>query len=314
MAPTERVFLAADDVSTAKVFALTHPRHGARVQFMRTAEQLLEVQRFADAEPRSWLIAAEGGGDRVQQDGSFFLATPVDPLFFILPALLEARGTSADGPGYYKPLSDIICGDDAAPLQEHVCTLPGLVERLRSLCDVNDKYDEPMLRYNDAKTVTWLRGKAAAVRDFLASSQAAPTSAAAVDLSQFDEPVAAEGARRAEDCTLSALGFVSEYLGPQLQAKLCAAHGTTAEAVSATRSKPKRPTAERSEPASTTGTWAVDEESQVQTRPLQESTRPPADQPAAKKPKPAPVAKAAASAAPLKKGQKTMMGFFAKPK
>eukprot|EP00966_Prymnesium_polylepis_P278821 6440987-Prymnesium_polylepis.1 len=167
----ERVFLAADDLADASIFALKHPRTGSKLQFARTPGRLLEIQRFAEAatEPRSWLLV--GGQDRVLQDGSLFLATPMDPLFMLLPQLLQARGTT-DGErrGYFQPLSDVITGDDAAELVEHVCTLPRLVEQLRAVCDVNDKYDEPMLRYNDQKVLGWLRRKVAAVRRHLAAN------------------------------------------------------------------------------------------------------------------------------------------------
>lgn len=51
-----------------------------------------------------------------------------------------------------------------------MCTLPGLAEKLKAVCDVNDKYDEPMLRYSDSKVLSWLRRKVVAVRDHLAAT------------------------------------------------------------------------------------------------------------------------------------------------
>ena len=134
----ERVFVAAEDVANAQIFALKHPRTGVTAQFARTASRLLEVHRFAEpsTEPRSWLLA--GGQDRVLQDGGLFLATPVDPLFVLLPQLLKARGTTDGGErrGYFQPLSDLIDGEDTIAIQEHVCTLPRLVQQLRAVCDV----------------------------------------------------------------------------------------------------------------------------------------------------------------------------------
>lgn len=63
--------------------------------------------------------------DRVQQDGSMFLVTPVDPLFFIVPCLLEAGQL-------FRSLGDLINGEDSDVLHEHVCTLPGLFDALVS--------------------------------------------------------------------------------------------------------------------------------------------------------------------------------------
>ena len=120
-----RVFLSADPLAGARVFPLAHPRTGLKVQFVRTAERLLEVQRFTETvSPRSWLLTG-GGQDRVQQDGTLFLATPVDPLFLILPHLVEAGSL-------YRSLSDLIIGDDADALTEHICTLPRLAQQLVS--------------------------------------------------------------------------------------------------------------------------------------------------------------------------------------
>lgn len=140
----ERVFVSAEDLEGAQFFALNHPRTNTRVQFARTASKILEIQRFSEAtEPRSWLII--GGQDRVLQDGSLFLATPVDPLFILLPQvaatnaspqisflvssmldliscchvqLLRARGaTDGERRGYFQPLSDVISGDDSTTIQ-----------------------------------------------------------------------------------------------------------------------------------------------------------------------------------------------------
>eukprot|EP00964_Phaeocystis_antarctica_P101767 scaffold67253_cov63-Phaeocystis_antarctica.AAC.1 len=56
-----RVLVAScPDLTDARIFALTHPRTGAAVQFVRTADALLEVHRFRDsAIPRSWLLGGQ---------------------------------------------------------------------------------------------------------------------------------------------------------------------------------------------------------------------------------------------------------------
>ena len=55
-----RVFLSADPLVGSRIFALQHPRTGVKVQFVRTAERVLEVQRFAEqVEPRSWMLTGE---------------------------------------------------------------------------------------------------------------------------------------------------------------------------------------------------------------------------------------------------------------
>ena len=58
-----RVFLTADDLSSAALFPLLHPRTDTRAMFARTAGRLLEVQQYRDKDKRSWLL---GGLERVQ--------------------------------------------------------------------------------------------------------------------------------------------------------------------------------------------------------------------------------------------------------
>ena len=129
---------------------------------------------------------------------------------------------------------------------------------------MNDKYDEPMLRYNDQKVVSWLRRKVEAVRLHLAASNASPSSPAEVE-SQFAEPshsqfgscptVTTTAAPTAADENLvSALAWVAEYLPPALQRVLCDAFGTSEEAVVKYRGKPKK-TAAAQAPSNEVASW-----------------------------------------------------------
>ena len=63
----------------------------------------------------------------------------------------------------------------ARTAQEHVATLPKLQERLESVCDVKEGFDEPVVRLNDAKLLEWLRRKTGALQKHL---QVPPRSAA----------------------------------------------------------------------------------------------------------------------------------------
>ncbi len=160
--PRHRVFVSAAELADARFFELTHPRTSLPIQVARAASgALLEVNKFweGDAEPRSWFLS--GGIERVEQEGSLFVATPVDPLFLLIPHLSRARGAVTDDSpkGYYKPLGDIspgaVGGEGHDPLELAVLTLPDVVSRLRSICEVNDKYDEPMVRLSDEKLLAW---------------------------------------------------------------------------------------------------------------------------------------------------------------
>lgn len=312
-----RVFVAARDVAGARIVALAHPRLPEHpLQVMRTADALLEVQRLAndEKEPRSWLMA---GAERVQQDGTLFLATPIHPVLLLLPRLRAARGAGADNErGYFRPLSDVASGgEDDAAVEAHVLTLPGLLDKLRLVCDVNDKYDEPMVRLSDEKLLGWLRRMTEAVRahlsaDALLLKQASAAAAKKTDMSQFDEGVAFDGgapgapaAPAAPSALAVALAFVCEYLAPETQRSLCAACDVGEEAVVAHRGAAKKAAPAPAAPAAFGSTGAA----------VNRSRDEPEAAPAPKKAKAAPVAKAAKLAQqPLKKGQSTMMGFFKK--
>ena len=297
-----------DGPGVEKFFMLRHPRTDAPTLFARSADKLLQVQAVTLTEPSSWLFDAPKGGaksvhaDQVEHDGRLHVATPVDPVFLVLGQLLAARGELTDErpKGVFRPLSDCIVHD-----HERVLELPRLVERLRAVCDVNELYDEPMLRLADDKLLRWMRAKTDAVERHLgAKVSAAAASAAASELAQFDaEPALASAGGAAPGRVkqrLDALAIVSEYLPTPLHAVLLGSYGLSADALAA-RAEP---------PPDGPGGSQFGEElcsgggSAGPLAPLPEQR----SEPAVKKQKVAPVKKVV----PLGKGQKKMMSFFTK--
>ena len=314
-----RLFLSASDLSEAVIVKLTHPRTQTTFAVARSGDALLEINAWSDGEPHTWLIA---GAERVQRDGAFYLATPLDPLFLLLPHLQLLRGGTseerADGhKGYFRPLGELVSGAaDEAALEATALAMPSIARRIRAVCDVKDGYDEPMIRLNDALLLAWLKRKTEAVRAHLVEDasllKAAAEREAEMHMSQFENtdvqaPDAAERARG--DARALAVGLVAEYLGPALQAKLCAAYKVDEQSVLAQRGVPikKGPPAEvarsYSEASSSAGTHLRDEP----------EPPPPAKRQAVAS-KPAASKASSKLGGPLKKGQTTMMGFFAKPK
>ena len=351
-----RVFLSARDLSSGcKIMRLPHPRtaHPFAVALADNSF-LLEVQKFqepvADV-PRSWLLAGTVPAERVQQDGSLFVATPLDPLFLLLPPLRQLtqaaqsnrRESSA---GLFKPMSELssTAGDEeaTAALEGTVFALPDLLQRLRAICDVNDKYDEPMLRLNEAKVAAWLSRKVHALRAHLATDANATKLAARrladTHTSQFEEfdapPVASTPS---DDLLTIATALVAEYLDAHTQATLCAALGVDEAGVLAQRGPEKKggpvPLVTAGSHGSTSSTGAVSTGSSWDTDLAEadaevscgaaaaqaggfnkRAAESAAEVVPAKKAKPAAPVKSKAASVPLKKGQQTMMGFFAKPK
>ena len=329
-----RLFLSAADLTDAKIVRLPHPRTEQPTSIALAGATLLEIQRFADKSevPHSWLLA---GAERVLQTGELFIATPLDPLFLLLPRLKALRGAVSDETrGYFRPLSDVAGdGDDAAAMEITALAIPDIMRRLRAVCDVNDKYDEPMIRLNDARLMSWLQRKVDAVQRLLAADaeqmRDSKQREADAHTSQFDVEEAApastggesqsESSTHAEARTL-ALGLVSEYLAPGLQSALCAACATCEAEIVAQRGLDKKRGGAGGAPAgeaagggfSGPSSWAADlaeAEADAENRGPAASAAPPP----AKKAKTAPApAKSKASALPLKKGQLTMGSFFKK--
>jgi len=127
----QRLIIAAGEIGADLCFfPAKHPRTAAPIMLGRRGAELVEVHshRVGDGRnPSSWLLC---GLEQCVQEGSLFLATPVDPLLLLLPLLDKARGsTSGEHRGLFKPLSDVFDADDAA-LEEHLTRIPGLGKRL----------------------------------------------------------------------------------------------------------------------------------------------------------------------------------------
>ena len=314
-----RLFLTPADLGGATLTRVAHPRTGHTISIMRAGDALLEIQKWSGGDKASWMLA---GAERVLSEGVLFVATPIDPLFLLLPHLQgDAR--------YFRPLSDCLSGSaDEAALELTALSLPTIGKRLRAVCDVKDDYDEPMVRLNEAKMLAWLRRKTDAVRAHLASDAQIAKLAkerhhGAIE-SQFEGGNVPFGAGAAsadadgpeQEWLEHAIALVAEYLAPALQTTLCNAMAVAEARVASLRGDAKKEKAPAEPALQPSESWANQGSSSAASgaSTIRDDSNE-NDAPAAKKPKTAAVAKAAKlGAQPLKKGQTTMMGFFAKPK
>lgn len=74
-----------DDSRTLQCVSLAHPRHGKPARFLHTNNKIWEINRVYQP-PSSWIMQHE-----IQEDGSFYMCTPIDPLFLALPLLERGR-------------------------------------------------------------------------------------------------------------------------------------------------------------------------------------------------------------------------------
>lgn len=74
--------LSSKDV---KIIKLSHPRRKIEVPYIIQDNQICEINRAIER-PSSWFV-----DDTVDDDGSLYIATPIDPLFILLQLLEKHR-------------------------------------------------------------------------------------------------------------------------------------------------------------------------------------------------------------------------------
>ncbi|CAN7997596.1 unnamed protein product, partial [Ixodes hexagonus] len=181
--------------------SLPHPKTGAASLFLRSdAGQYFEITKFKE-KFRSWFL-----GDTVESDGSLYIVTPMDPLFFAL-ALMQKSDK-------YRPLEDF-AEDNKFPTLLNV--LKCCEEHVRHIADVKDLGDDKVYRHNEAKALVWLEKKVAAVAGVLKARDvtvgASCKSSALVRSKKDSRPTE-------QDYLTTAHSIVADYVSPELGARL----------------------------------------------------------------------------------------------
>lgn len=128
------------------LITLPHPK-GIPVVYIQIDGEILELQSVQPRSNGSWFI-----NQNVSSSGSFYMASKLDPRFLCLPFLERAAAK-------YSPLDQIITTSDVQgcgrlPLSNSSRW------RIDEIADVKDLGDDLILfRYNEVKTLKWLRGK-----------------------------------------------------------------------------------------------------------------------------------------------------------
>ena len=187
--PPNLFVLPKDASSEAKIVTLAHPRSNAQTRyFVCPTKGFYEFKKVAapKSTPRSWLLtpsrppqpaieskqAEEKDGYNsskgyVKSDASLFVATPIDPLFLLLPALSEQcneekqRFLEADE--YFDTL--LASSSHYRPLLQYAQIKDILEARMKAVCDTVDAGDETMYRLNLDKLLGVLVQKCRAVVD-----------------------------------------------------------------------------------------------------------------------------------------------------
>ncbi|PNY27461.1 Ribonuclease H2 subunit B [Tolypocladium capitatum] len=172
----------------AKIVTLPNPRHGQPARYLVCPETgIYEFTKIAapNSTPRSWLIETRAGSvDTETDDGAselkaqvmmgadLYIATTIDPLFLVLPALADCQASKGSGdkkclflssddhfdklPADSSHLSEILRWDKTRTLIEG---------RMAAICDTVEAGDERMFRLSESKLLTAILVKAKGMSD-----------------------------------------------------------------------------------------------------------------------------------------------------
>ncbi|KAL2241173.1 UNVERIFIED_CONTAM: Ribonuclease H2 subunit B [Sesamum indicum] len=144
--------LIAQDLSTlgkhlGKFLSLRHPRTGNTTCYLYSDGGLQELH-WLNQSYGSWFL-----GDYVCEDGRLYTATPVDPVFILLPIFEEARMKKGNDPGKFRQLDEIIYIHGYPGYQ----SLSSIAEKtMQVVCDLKEVGSTKFFRLNDLKVLKWL--------------------------------------------------------------------------------------------------------------------------------------------------------------
>lgn len=180
-----RLFVLPEDITgEARIISLTNPRHLSKDRYIVCPERGLyefKVVAAPKTTPRSWLLSSPEGEVPVEpketateldlsrgyvtRTADLFIATPIDPLFFLLPALSPAS-KNADPPkrlfltieDYFERITSHSPHLDSFLRTEKLRKL--LEKRMQAVCETVEAGDEIMYRLDDEKLLKELLQKA----------------------------------------------------------------------------------------------------------------------------------------------------------
>ncbi|KAI0434242.1 ribonuclease H2, subunit B [Xylaria sp. FL1042] len=189
--PPKIFILPKQATAEARIVSLLHPRYAKPTRYLVCPETgFYEFTRIAapKSTPRSWLIQADGHDPEqagaaaspceknananasfaayVTNGAELFVATPLDPLFLVLPALIDSSPGKSEKRRYVSGDDHFDRIQEASPhLWEILRWGEGRVRdlleaRLGAVCETVEAGDERMFRFSEDKLVAEILGKA----------------------------------------------------------------------------------------------------------------------------------------------------------
>ncbi|KAI9900752.1 hypothetical protein N3K66_005014 [Trichothecium roseum] len=178
--PSKLFILPTKASKDARIVTLPNPRTGQPSRYVACPNTgMYEFKRIAaqKSTPRSWLVEApvkdqEGGhhsrGGQTVANADLFVATTIDPIFLLLPALAQTTNRTRSGDHESRFLMSDDHFDNLPGENSHLSELlrwdgglrPLLESRMAAICDTVEAADESMFRLSDEKLATVLLNKA----------------------------------------------------------------------------------------------------------------------------------------------------------
>uniref|UniRef100_A0A182W6Z2 Ribonuclease H2 subunit B n=1 Tax=Anopheles minimus TaxID=112268 RepID=A0A182W6Z2_9DIPT len=199
------------DKANLNVVSLRNPATRNETKYLirrtRDASNLYELNCFNE-QHRSWFI-----NESVCSNGKIFLPTPVDPLFLVLPYLVEKCSERA------IPLEQILI-DDSFPASANLTDVL-VPSRMSLLADEKRAGNILAFKYNETKTLEWLVAKCHRLSKAV-GKQEGP---AARSLNYIKEEKENETEEDEKGALHTALDIISDYLSLDFGRKLATALG-----------------------------------------------------------------------------------------
>ncbi|KAL5005123.1 hypothetical protein ScPMuIL_018579 [Solemya velum] len=184
---------------------LRHPKsdQGALFLFTHEDKNVYEVTRFRE-EFRAWLI-----DNTVQSDGGMMITTPVDPIFLILPYLIQSAES-----GKYMTLDQIIHDEDF-PECIRLLHTSGISE-LHQVTETRGPDDLQAYKFDKDKALSWLKLKVESVTEVLMKKEVCVSGAKSVTYIASNK----EKQSSKDEYLDYAYGIVSDYIPESLSTSL----------------------------------------------------------------------------------------------
>jgi hypothetical protein len=171
--PSKLFVLPTGTTENARIVTLANPATDQPSRYFICPEKgVYEFLKISapKADPRSWLLTNASKDGYLAENQDMFVATPIDPIFFLLPLLQPQEGSKESRKSMFLTLDDHVdTASKIAPqfkfLLQNSQFKPVFENRLSAICDAVDAGDESMYRISLQKLTTSIFSKAKRVID-----------------------------------------------------------------------------------------------------------------------------------------------------